>query len=35
MIDGQIFFYQAVKNNLRTYNNIRKISIGQVKNLHY
>ena len=29
MIDGQNFFDQPVKNNLRTYNNIQKIAIGQ------
>ena len=29
MIDGQNFFDQPVKNNLRTYENIRKIAIGQ------
>ena len=29
MIDGQNFFDQPVKNNLRTFDNIRKISIGQ------
>ena len=29
MIDGQIFFDQAVRNNLITYDNIRKISTGQ------
>ena len=26
MIDGQTFFEQPVKNNLRTYDNIRKVS---------
>ena len=29
MIDGQNFFNQPVKNNLITYENIRKIAIGQ------
>ena len=29
MIDGQNIFVQPVKNNLRTYNNIRKITIDQ------
>ena len=29
MIDGQNFFNQLVKNNLRTYDNIRKIATGQ------
>ena len=29
MIDGKIFFDQPVKNNLRTYDNIQKITIGQ------
>ena len=29
MIDGQNIFDQPVKNNLRTYNNIRKITIAQ------
>ena len=29
MIDGQSIFDQPVKNNLRTYNNIRKITIDQ------
>ena len=29
MIDGQIFFDQPVRNNLITYDNIRKISTGQ------
>ena len=28
MIDGQIFFDQPVKNDLRTYENIREILIG-------
>ena len=28
MIDGQNFFNQPVKNNLRTYDNIRKIATG-------
>ena len=29
MIDRQNFFYQAVKNNLRTYDSIRKNAIGK------
>ena len=29
MIDGQNVFDKPVKNNLRTFDNIRKISIGQ------
>ena len=29
MIDGQNVFDQPVKNDLRTFDNIRKISIGQ------
>ena len=29
MIDGQNVFDQPVKNNLRTFDNIRNISIGQ------
>ena len=29
MIDGQNFFNQPVKNNLKTYDNIRKIATGQ------
>ena len=29
MIDGKKFFYQPVKNDLRTYDNIRKIIRGQ------
>ena len=29
MIDGQNIFDQTVKNNLRTYNNIRKITTDQ------
>ena len=29
MIDGKNFFDQSVKNNLRTYDNIRKIATGQ------
>ena len=28
MIDGQNFFNQPVKNNLRTYDNIQKIDIS-------
>ena len=29
MIDGQNFFDQLIRNNLMTYDNIRKISTGQ------
>ena len=29
MIDGQNFFDEPLKNNLITYDNIRKISAGQ------
>ena len=29
MIDGRIFFDEAVKNDLKTYDNIRKIATGQ------
>ena len=29
MIDGRNFFDQTIKNNLRTYDNIRKIATGQ------
>ena len=29
MINGQKFFYKPVKNNLRKYDNIRKITTGQ------
>ena len=29
MVDGRKFFYQPIKNDLKTYDNIRKISIGQ------
>ena len=29
MIDGKNFFDQPVKNNLRTYDSIRKIATGQ------
>ena len=29
MIDGKSFFDRPVKNGIRTYNNIRKISTGQ------
>ena len=29
MIDGKNIFDQPVKNNIRTYDNIRKISLGQ------
>ena len=29
MIDGKKFFHQPVKNDLRTYVNIRKIATGQ------
>ena len=32
MIDGQIFFDQPVRNNLITYDNIRKIATGQGNN---
>ena len=32
MIDGKNFFDQPVKNNLRTYDNIRKIGTGQGDN---
>ena len=28
MVDGRIFFDQLVKNDLRTYDNIRKITTG-------
>ena len=30
MINGENLFDQPVKNNLRTYDNIRKVSTGQV-----
>ena len=30
MIDGENFFYKLLKNNLRTYDNIRKITTGQI-----
>ena len=30
MIDGQYFFDQPVQNDLRTYDSIQKITIGQV-----
>ena len=30
MIDGQIFFDQPIRNNLIAYDNIRKVSTGQV-----
>ena len=30
VIGGRSFFDQSVKRNLRTYDNIRKIAIGQV-----
>ena len=30
MIDGRNLFDQPVKNDFRTYDNIRKITIGQV-----
>ena len=33
MTDGRNFFVQPVKNNLITYDKIRKIAIGQGKNL--
>ena len=29
MIDGQKFFDLSVKNDLRTYDNVQKITIGQ------
>ena len=29
MIDGKTFFDQPVKNNSRTYDNLRKIVMGQ------
>ena len=29
MIDGQNVFYQPIQNYLRTYDNVRKIAIGQ------
>ena len=29
MIDGKVFFDQPVRNNLITYDNIRKIAAGQ------
>ena len=29
MIDGQNVFDKTIENNLRTYDNIRKIAIGQ------
>ena len=29
MIDGRIFFDQPAKNNLRIYDNMRKITTGQ------
>ena len=29
MIDGRNFFDQAIKNNLKTYDNIRKTATGQ------
>ena len=29
MIDGQNFFDQPIRNNLITYDNIRKVSTGQ------
>ena len=29
MINGRYFFDQTIKNNLRTYDNIHKIAIGQ------
>ena len=30
MIDGENFFYKLLENNLRTYDNIRKITTGQI-----
>ena len=32
MIDGKNFFYQAIKNDKITYENIRKIATGQGDN---
>ena len=32
MIDGENIFGQPVKNNIRTYDNIQKISTGQGDN---
>ena len=32
MIDGRNFFDQPIKNNLKTYDNIRKIATGQGDN---
>ena len=32
MIDGKKLFYQPLKNNLRTNDNIRKIATGQEDN---
>ena len=29
MVDGRNFFDQPIKNDLKTYNNIRKIATGQ------
>ena len=29
MIDGKNLFHKPIKNNIRTYDNIRKISTGQ------
>ena len=29
MFDGQIFYYLPLKNDLKTYDNARKITIGQ------
>ena len=31
MIDGRNFFNKPIKNDLKTYDNIRKIATGQVK----
>ena len=32
MIDGQNFFDEPVKNNIRTYDKIRKVATGQGDN---
>lgn len=29
MIDGSNFFYQTIKNDIRTYENVQKIAKGQ------
>lgn len=29
MIDGSNFFYQTIKNDIRTYKNVQKIATGQ------